>query len=408
VGPVAVFGASNFPLAFSVAGGDTASALAAGCPVVVKGHPAHPGTSEMVASALVKAVRSAGLPEGVFSLLNGTSHELGGTLVADPRICAVGFTGSRAGGLALMRIAAGRAVPIPVYAEMSAVNPVVLMRGALEQKAEELGKAYAASLSMGVGQFCTNPGIVLAIDSPGLERFVQAAAAAVREVPAGVMLTSGIAEAYERGVERLSGKPEISVLATGPESDGPNRRRATLFGIDANAFGADPEIAEEVFGAASVLVRCADADALIRALEGMEGQLTTTLHFTREDEADVATILPMLEPGRARHRQWLAYGRGGGPCDSPWRPVSRHIRRPQHVGRLAGDRALPAPGLLPGFPRHAAAAGSAGQRPRRRSPQDRRGDDALKHRTSGPEREDGWIRGCFSTVRRTDGAPWPA
>jgi NADP-dependent aldehyde dehydrogenase len=241
-----------------------------------------------------------------------------------------------------MRIAAERAVPIPVYAEMSAVNPVVLMRGALEQKGEELGKAYAASLSMGVGQFCTNPGIVLAIDTPGLERFVQAAVASVSEMPAGVMLTSGIAEGYERGVERLSGKPGMSVLATGPEGDGPNRGLATLFGIDADAFGADPEIAEEVFGAASVLVRCADADALTRALEGMEGQLTTTVHFTREDEADVATMLPVLErrAGRLIANGWptgvevghaMVHG-GPFPATSDGRSTS--------VGPLAIERFL--------------------------------------------------------------------
>lgn len=342
VGPVAVFGASNFPLAFSVAGGDTASALAAGCPVVVKGHPAHPGTSELVAGAIARAVRDAGLPEGVFSLLNGTSYELGGALVADPRIAAVGFTGSRAGGLALMKIAVERSVPIPVYAEMSAVNPVVLMQDALEQEAENLGKAYVASLSLGVGQFCTNPGIVLAIETPALERFIQSAAAAIAEVPAGVMLTTGICEAYQRGVERLTTKPHVRSVAEGLAGDGPNRGRAALFTVDAEAFGRDPEIAEEVFGAASVLVRCADADALARALQQLEGQLTATVHFTQGDEGDVATILPTLErkAGRLIANAWptgvevshaMIHG-GPFPATSDGRSTS--------VGTLAVDRFL--------------------------------------------------------------------
>ena len=172
LGPVAVFGASNFPLAFSVAGGDTAAAFAAGCPVVVKGHPAHPGTSDLVAGAIARAVAKVGLPPGVFSHLIGPSNDLGAALVADPHIKAVGFTGSRAGGLALVQIAAQRDVPIPVYAEMSSVNPVTLFPRALAARAEGLGNAFVASLTMGAGQFCTNPGIVLAISGDGLDRFI--------------------------------------------------------------------------------------------------------------------------------------------------------------------------------------------------------------------------------------------
>ncbi|MEO7379250.1 MAG: aldehyde dehydrogenase family protein, partial [Sphingomicrobium sp.] len=179
LGPVAVFGASNFPLAFSTAGGDTAAALAAGCPVVVKGHPAHPGTSELVAAAITRAVARVGLPPGTFSHLIGPSNDLGASLVGDPRIAAVGFTGSRAGGLALMKIAAARTVPIPVYAEMSSVNPVVLFPAALDARADALGAAFVASLTMGSGQFCTNPGLVLAIASDGLDRFLASATKAI-------------------------------------------------------------------------------------------------------------------------------------------------------------------------------------------------------------------------------------
>jgi 2,5-dioxopentanoate dehydrogenase len=187
-----VFGASNFPLAFSVAGGDTASALAAGCPVVAKAHSAHPGTSELVGRAVQKAVASCGLPAGTFSLLFDSGRDIGQGLVADPRIAAVGFTGSRGGGTALMRIAAARPVPIPVYAEMSSINPVLLFPAALAARGEAIGKAFAASLTMGAGQFCTNPGLILAVDRPGLDAFIRGASAALAESPAATMLTPGV------------------------------------------------------------------------------------------------------------------------------------------------------------------------------------------------------------------------
>jgi NADP-dependent aldehyde dehydrogenase len=342
LGPVAVFGASNFPLAFSVAGGDTASALAAGCPVVVKGHPAHPGTSELIAGAIAGAVAASGLPEGVFSLLNGTSNELGGALVADPRIAAVGFTGSRGGGLALMRIAAERPVPIPVYAEMSAINPVVLMPGALDANAEGLGAGYVASLTMGAGQFCTNPGLVLAIDSPALDRFIAAASEAVCQAPASVMLTPGIHQAFGKGVEALGANPRVTTVARGLAPEGPNRGQAALFAISAEDFEQDHDVQQEVFGASSVLVRCSDEAALARAIANLEGQLTATLHFTAEDQPAVAQLLPALEAkaGRILANGWptgvevshaMVHG-GPFPATSDGRSTS--------VGTLAIDRFL--------------------------------------------------------------------
>jgi alpha-ketoglutaric semialdehyde dehydrogenase len=203
IGPVAVFGASNFPLAFSVAGGDTAAALAAGCPVVVKGHHAHPGTSELVATAVCDAVKACGLPRGVFSMLTSPAHSLGEALVKDLRIRAVAFTGSRSGGLALVRIANSRSEPIPVYAEMSSVNPVILLAGALGERPEALGKAFVGSLTLSAGQFCTNPGLVLALDSAELDRFVAAAAAEVNASDPQVMLTPAIHEAYEKGARGI-------------------------------------------------------------------------------------------------------------------------------------------------------------------------------------------------------------
>src|SRR5688500_7728616 len=192
LGPVVVFGASNFPLAFSVAGGDTAAALAAGCPVIVKGHSAHPGTSDLVAQAVTAAVKACDLPGGVLSLLNGNSRALGAGLVAHPYVKAVGFTGSRAGGLALIKIANERPEPIPVYAEMSSINPVVLLPAALAERAEKLAQDFVGSLTLGVGQFCTNPGLAIALESADLERFIARAGAALEKVAPGVMLTSGI------------------------------------------------------------------------------------------------------------------------------------------------------------------------------------------------------------------------
>ena len=203
LGPVAVFGASNFPLAFSTAGGDTAAALAAGCPVIVKGHPAHPGTDDMVAGAIRKAVARCGMPEGSFGHVRGPGNELGGALVQDPRIAAVGFTGSRGGGMALVRLAQARAVPIPVYAEMSSINPVVLMPAALAARGAALGTAFVGSLTMGAGQFCTNPGLVLAIVGAGLDAFEQAAAAALGDHAPQPMLTGGIRQAFADGTRAL-------------------------------------------------------------------------------------------------------------------------------------------------------------------------------------------------------------
>ncbi|KAB0615389.1 aldehyde dehydrogenase family protein, partial [Castellaniella defragrans] len=236
VGPVAVFGASNFPLAFSVAGGDTASALAAGAPVVVKAHPAHPGTSELVGRAIRRAVQRCGLHEGVFSLLAGPGHELSLALVGHPAIRAVGFTGSRQGGLALMRAAAARPVPIPVYAEMSSTNPVFLLPGALAARAEAIARGFVASLTGSAGQLCTNPGLIIGLDGPDLDRFVRLAAEGVGAAPAATMLTAGIARSYREGVERLHGHAGVAPLARGAAGQGPAPCQAGLAATTAEAF----------------------------------------------------------------------------------------------------------------------------------------------------------------------------
>ncbi|MFH5250361.1 aldehyde dehydrogenase (NADP(+)) [Burkholderia semiarida] len=294
LGPVAVFGASNFPLAFSVAGGDTASALAAGCPVIVKAHSAHPGTSELVGRAIQQAVRECGMPAGVFSLLFDASREIGQALVADPRIKAVGFTGSRRGGVALMHIAAARAEPIPVYAEMSSINPVLLCPAALDARHDTIAAQFVASLTLGAGQFCTNPGLVLAVDGPALRAFEAAAADAVRAVAAQTMLTPAIHASYAQGVAALRDHDAVELLAEGAEG-GRHQARAALFATSADAFVAHRELRDEVFGPASLIVRCPDAGTLHRVLKSLEGQLTIAAHLADGDAALFAALRPTLE-----------------------------------------------------------------------------------------------------------------
>lgn len=305
LGPVAVFGASNFPLAFSVAGGDTASAFAAGCPVVVKGHPAHPGTGELVARAVQAAVAACDLHEGVFSYLPGPSQALGAALVADPRISAVGFTGSRGGGLALMDIAARRPEPIPVYAEMSSINPVLLFPAALKARGAALAAGFVQSLTLGAGQFCTNPGLVIGIAGADLDAFAETAAAAIRDSAPQTMLTPDIQSRFERGVADLEKHPAVTggVRATAGEE---NRARAGLFRTDASGFLADKRLSAEVFGPAAILVEVADLDEAARVVGGLEGQLTATLHFDAGDEPLAAALLPALarKAGRVLANGW--------------------------------------------------------------------------------------------------------
>ena len=340
LGPVAVFGASNFPLAFSVAGGDTASALAAGCPVVVKAHDAHPGTSEYVARAVVAAADATDMPPGVFSLLYGDGPGLGTALATDPRIAAVGFTGSRSAGTALMRAAAGRKVPIPVYAEMSAVNPVFLLPGALTAGGAELGRAFVDSLTLGVGQFCTNPGIVVAENGPGLDAFLAAAADAIAATEPAPMLTSAIARNYAAGVEALT--TVATEIARGPATDAPNAGRAALFAVDAGTFLSESTLHDEVFGASALVVRCADATETERVARALEGQLTATVHADDSDLPTAGRLLGILErtAGRILFDGWptgvevghaMVHG-GPYPATSDGRSTS--------VGARAMDRFL--------------------------------------------------------------------
>ncbi len=297
LGPVAVFGASNFPLAFSVAGGDTAAALAAGCPVVVKAHPAHPGTSELVGRAVQLAARECAMPAGVFGLLTGVGNAVGEELVRNPAIQAVGFTGSRAGGTALMAIAAARPQPIPVYAEMSSINPVFVLQQALSARGDEIAIGLINSLTMGVGQFCTNPGLVLGIQGQDFERFCASAKQALGGAAPGTMLTPAIAGNYQRGVRHLAGHADVTALRDGaaaPEqADG--KGQPALFLTNGKAFLADPALSEEIFGPATLLVACDDERQMRQIAEGLEGQLTATLQMDAGDVEQARQLLPILE-----------------------------------------------------------------------------------------------------------------
>lgn len=277
LGPVAVFGASNFPLAFSVAGGDTASALAAGCPVIAKAHPSHPGTSAVVAAAILRAAEATGMPAGVFALVFDDGIEVGEALVRHPGIKAVGFTGSRAGGEALTRLAAGRPEPIPVYAEMGSVNPVFVLPGAAAARAKELAEGLHSSFTLGVGQFCTNPGVVFVPQDAAAGELVERLVRLTKGTPPGPMLNAKVCQGYVRGLERLE-RAGAKRLASGATGEGPTDGMATLWEVALADVESDPELVAEVFGPATVLVRYEDADELPAVAESMEGQLTATVH----------------------------------------------------------------------------------------------------------------------------------
>ncbi len=301
LGPVAVFGASNFPLAFSVAGGDTASALAAGCPVVAKSHPSHLGTSELVGRAIQKAVADCNLPEGVFSLLVGEGNAVGEALVLHPAIQAVGFTGSRRGGRALVALAAGRDVPIPVFAEMSSINPVFLLPGALAHRAETIAQGLIDSVTLGTGQFCTKPGLAIGISGPAgarsqdFDRFRTAAQTAIAAKPATTMLNPGIHHAYCVGTTAWSADPNLRALTTPAEATG-HTGQPMLFTTTARHFLASPHLLEEVFGPAALLIECATPAELVSVAQHLNGQLTATLQLSEPDDTELArTLLPILE-----------------------------------------------------------------------------------------------------------------
>lgn len=342
IGPVAVFGAGNLPLAFSVAGSDTASALAAGCPVVVKGHSAHLGTAELVGSAVAAAVRRSELPEGVFSLLFGSGTETGRALVADPRIQAVGFTGSRAGVTALTRTAADRPVPIPVYAVTGGANPVFLLPGALRDRSAVLVRGFTEALTRDAGQLRTRPGLLVAVDGLELAEFLTSAAAELAAYTGRTMLSRSVRDAYDRDTAALAAAEGVREIVAGRPGEGANTCVARLFTAPAEVFLTQPALQDEVFGAAATVVTCRNVDQLREVAHAVRGQLTATVHHGPGDADTARALLPLLETkaGRILYDGWptgVEVGHAmvhGGPF-----PAASDIRSTA-VGTLAVRRFL--------------------------------------------------------------------
>ena len=296
IGPVAVFGASNFPLAFSVAGGDTASALAAGCPVVVKGHPAHPGTSELVGEVILRAAAQTGMPPGTFALLTSSGRTTGEALVKQPEIAAVAFTGSFAAGTALFQAAAARPVPIPVFAEMSSVNPLVLTRGALATRSGEIASGLATAISNSAGQLCTKPGLVFVPAGEASDELKAGLASALAEQGPHVMLTKGIRDAFLERVRTLERLSDSLVHAPTDGDAGTGFRAAPrAFVTDVEALAAEPELRDECFGPVALFVEYANIQDLLGALASIDGQLTATLHMEPDEVEWVRPVVVALQ-----------------------------------------------------------------------------------------------------------------
>ena len=313
VGPVAVFGASNFPLAFSTAGGDTASALAAGCPVVVKAHQAHPGTSDLVAQAIARAIARTNMPDGVFSMIHGGSRKVGEALVKHPLISAVGFTGSLVGGRALFDLCAQRPNPIPFFGELGSVNPMFMLPGAVLERGEEIGRGWAASLTMGAGQFCTNPGIIVVMEGEPAERLINAARDALADAAPQTMLTDGIAAAYQEGQKQISSKAGVRSVLTSMC----DQRQATpyLYETDGATWLADESLGHEVFGPLGLIVKVSDFEQMLEVAKHLEGQLTCTLH-TSDDDSDYGRALMPILTRKAGRVLANAYPTGVEVCDA--------------------------------------------------------------------------------------------
>jgi NADP-dependent aldehyde dehydrogenase len=295
LGPVVVFGASNFPLAYSTAGGDTAAALAAGCPVIVKSHPMHAGTGELVASAIIKAAKQTGMPEGVFSNLNSSGIEVGVQLVQHPQVKAVGFTGSIRGGRALFDLASKCEEPIPVFAEMGSINPVVILPEALKNRSESLAKTYAGSITLGTGQFCTNPGLLLGIKGKSLSSFIQKLSDEIIKIEPSCMLHPNIIGAYESNKLKALSQSEISVVADYGTEVQTNYARQTVTTVEGKTFLENPTLHQEVFGPYSLVVQCENASQLETIISKLEGQLTGTLIGDNDEVSNYPEIVSAMQ-----------------------------------------------------------------------------------------------------------------
>ncbi|WP_299060029.1 aldehyde dehydrogenase (NADP(+)) [uncultured Polaribacter sp.] len=295
LGPVVVFGASNFPLAFSTAGGDAAAALAAGCPIIVKSHPMHAGTGELVASAILEAATKTGMPNGVFSNLNSNGIEVGQQLVKNSFIKAVAFTGSLKGGRALYDLAATREEPIPVFAEMGSINPVIILPKALENRAKVIGETYAGSITLGTGQFCTNPGLILAIKSDGLTEFVTSLSSQILKIDASCMLHPNIADAYEKNKKKALYQNRVQVLAENSNNVKPNFAKQVVATVRGDTFLENPTLHHEIFGPYSLVVQCKSINQLEKIVSKLEGQLTGTVISDENEVDNYITLIHELE-----------------------------------------------------------------------------------------------------------------
>jgi NADP-dependent aldehyde dehydrogenase len=295
LGPVVVFGASNFPLAYSTAGGDTAAALASGCPVIVKSHPMHAGTGELIASAIVKAAEKTGMPNGVFSNINSSGIEVGTQLVKHAEVKAVGFTGSLKGGRSLYDLAAQRDEPIPVFAEMGSINPVVILPEAIKNRGEALAKTYAGSITLGTGQFCTNPGLILGIENESLTQFINQLSTDIVSIEPSCMLHPNIVGAYETNKAKALAQPELTVSADYNSEVKANFARQAVITVKGSTFIENPTLHHEVFGPFSIVVQCKSANQLEHILSNLEGQLTGTVIADNDEASNYEEVISALQ-----------------------------------------------------------------------------------------------------------------
>ncbi len=302
VGPIAIFGASNFPIAISVLGADTISAFACGCPVVIKAHPAHPGTCEIAAQAVIAAALKTGMPAGLFSMVHGKGNAVGEELVRHPATAAAAFTGSLGGGRSLFETASNRPIPIPFYAEMGSVNPIFVLPGALAERGEEIAGEFVGSLTMGVGQFCTNPGLVLGLKSEQWDNFSKSAAEKVGEFVPQTMLHAGIHHAFTSGVEERKKSSDLHLVGESSRAASVEKSEAACYLFETNAEGlaANPELAEELFGPVSTLVKCSEPSDMEAFAKTLSGSLTASVHGTEKDLEEYAGLISVLEKKAGR------------------------------------------------------------------------------------------------------------
>ena len=294
LGPVVVFGSSNFPFAYSTAGGDSASALAAGCPVIVKAHPAHPKSSQAVADIIHQTVKNCGLPAGVFSHVHGTSFEVGKALVLHPNTKAVGFTGSYSGGKALFDLANQREEPIPVFAEMGSVNPVFLLPEKIASDPDGIAASYAGSITLGVGQFCTNPGLVIGIKGDALNHFIGALSKQISNIPPAAMLHEGITKVFFEKRKLALSQQGVELIATSSTEAKENQGIPTIVTTSGDVFLKNKLLHQEVFGPYSLIIQCADRNEMLHVANELEGQLTTTIMATDAEIIDNAELFDVL------------------------------------------------------------------------------------------------------------------